>query len=65
MAEPSVVIVGAGPSGVRAAEALITAGIRPIVIDEGQVSGGQIYRRQPASFKRSYKTLYGFEADKA
>lgn len=60
-----VVIVGAGPSGVRAAETLVLAGIRPIVIDEGTRSGGQIYRRQPEGFKRTYEVLYGREAHRA
>lgn len=60
-----VVIVGAGPAGVRAAETLVLAGMRPIVIDEGTRSGGQIYRRQPEGFKRSYETLYGKEAHRA
>ena len=44
---PRVVVVGAGPAGVRAAQALVQAGLRPIVIDEGRRDGGQIYRRQP------------------
>ncbi|GJI90894.1 FAD/NAD(P)-dependent oxidoreductase [Duganella hordei] len=65
MAEPRVIVVGAGPAGVRAAEALCAAGIRPIVIDEGRRDGGQIYRRQPENFTRSYATLYGSEATRA
>lgn len=65
MAEPRVIVVGAGPAGVRATEALCAAGIRPIVIDEGRRDGGQIYRRQPANFTRSYDTLYGSEAARA
>lgn len=65
MADPRVIVVGAGPAGVRAAQTLVAAGVRPIVIEEGPASGGQIYRRQPARFKRSYKTLYGFEAARA
>lgn len=60
-----VVIVGAGPAGVRAAEALVRAGLHPVVIDEGMRSGGQIYRRQPEGFRRSYETLYGAEAHRA
>lgn len=62
-----VVIVGAGPAGVRAAETLVAAGVRPIVIDENARWGGQIYRQPPANggFERSKKTLYGFEARKA
>lgn len=65
MADPRVIVVGAGPAGVRAAQALAAAGLRPIVIEEGPASGGQIYRRQPALFRRSYATLYGFEAGRA
>jgi len=65
MAQPRVIVVGAGPAGVRAAEALVQAGLRPIVIDEGRRDGGQIYRRQPEGFTRSYKKLYGTESAKA
>jgi NADPH-dependent 2,4-dienoyl-CoA reductase/sulfur reductase-like enzyme len=65
--ERRIVIVGAGPAGVRAAETLVAAGVKPIVIDENARWGGQIYRQPPAngSFERSKKTLYGFEAHKA
>ena len=65
--EHRVVIVGAGPAGVRAAETLVAAGIRPIVLDENARWGGQIYRQPPANgaFQRSKKKLYGFEAHKA
>ena len=47
-----VVVVGAGPAGTRAAERLVQAGLHPVVVDEGRASGGQIYRRQPAGFRR-------------
>ena len=62
-----VVIVGAGPAGIRAAETLVAASVRPVVIDENARWGGQIYRQPPAGagFKRSAATLYGFEAKKA
>lgn len=60
-----IVIVGAGPAGVRAAQALVQAGHRPFVVDEGRRDGGQIYRRQPEGFTRSYETLYGTEARRA
>lgn len=60
-----IVVIGAGPAGVRAAAALVEAGIRPVVIDEGRRDGGQIYRRQPEGFRRSYTALYGTEADRA
>jgi len=65
MAEPRVIVVGAGPAGVRAAEALVRAGIRPLVIDEGRRAGGQIYRRQPEGFTRPPAELYGTEAGRA
>lgn len=64
-APPRIVVVGAGPAGVRAAQALAEAGVRPVVIDEGLRDGGQIYRRQPEGFGRGYAKLYGSEADKA
>lgn len=65
MAGPRVIIIGAGPAGIRAAERLVTGGLRPVVIDEARLAGGQIYRRQPESFRRKPKDLYGFEAGKA
>jgi NADPH-dependent 2,4-dienoyl-CoA reductase/sulfur reductase-like enzyme len=65
MAQPAVIVVGAGAAGIRAAQALVEGGIRPVVLDEGRRDGGQIYRRQPAGFKRSYATLYGAEAERA
>ena len=65
MAEPRVIIVGAGPAGVRAAERLVRAGRRPLIVDEATAAGGQIYRRQPANFRRKAGELYGFEAGKA
>ena len=64
-AQPRIVVVGTGPAGVRAAQALVQAGVRPVVVDEGSRDGGQIYRRQPEGFTRSYAKLYGSEAAKA
>ena len=61
----TVIVIGAGPAGVRAAQALVQAGLRPMVIDEGRRDGGQIYRRQPEGFTRTYETLYGTEAERA
>lgn len=62
----SVVIVGTGPAGVRAALELVAAGVRPIVIDEAARIGGQVYR-QPASavLQRPPQTLYGVQAPMA
>ena len=58
-------IVGAGPAGIRAAQTLVNAGIRPVVIDEAPSSGGQIYRQRLVPDERSAKDLYGSEAAKA
>ncbi|CAO3363431.1 FAD-dependent oxidoreductase [Azospirillum palustre] len=63
--QPRVVIVGAGPAGIRAAETLAAAGLRPTVIDEGAKAGGQIYRRPPDGFTRPPEALYGSQAGKA
>lgn len=60
-----VLIVGAGPAGMQAAETLARAGLVPIVVDEGKRAGGQIYRRPPDGFTRPPKALYGAEAKKA
>lgn len=59
------VIVGAGPAGMRAAERLVEAGQRPVVVDEAQRFGGQIYRQPPAVMRRDRRDLYGFEAGRA
>nr|WP_288500381.1 FAD/NAD(P)-binding oxidoreductase [uncultured Pseudomonas sp.] len=61
----AIVIIGAGPAGIRAAQTLTAHGVRPVLLDEAGRGGGQIYRQQPANFTRSAKTLYGFEAGKA
>lgn len=58
-------IVGAGPAGIRAAQCLAAAGLRPVVIDEGHAPGGQIYRQRLVPDARTTATLYGSEASKA
>lgn len=65
MGEPRVIVVGAGPAGVRCAQTLVAAGIRPTLVEESRRDGGQIYRRQPENFQRSYESLYGTEAARA
>ncbi|CAH1650752.1 FAD/NAD(P)-binding oxidoreductase [Hyphomicrobiales bacterium] len=64
-ARPQPLIVGAGPAGIRAAEALVAAGLRPLVVDEAPACGGQIYRQRLVPDGRTTKDLYGSEADKA
>jgi NADPH-dependent 2,4-dienoyl-CoA reductase/sulfur reductase-like enzyme len=61
----TIAIIGAGPAGIRAAAALVAAGHRPLVLDEGFRWGGQIYRQPPPGFTRPARALYGFEAGKA
>lgn len=62
MTAPRVLVVGAGPAGVRAAETLVRGGLRPTVVDEGDVCGGQIYRQPPAAKARPAAMLYGADA---
>src|SRR5687767_7553619 len=61
----NVVIIGAGPAGVRSAEVLAAAGIRPVVLDEASRPGGQVYRQPPPGAEREPEKLYGSEAGKA
>ncbi|SFV16122.1 NADPH-dependent 2,4-dienoyl-CoA reductase, sulfur reductase [Methylobacterium sp. 174MFSha1.1] len=65
MTDPVVAIVGAGPAGLRAAQVLAEAGLRPLLVDEGHRAGGQIYRRPPPGAERPAAALYGFEAGRA
>jgi len=57
VADPTVVIIGAGPAGVRAAETLARAGLRPILFDEAERPGGQIYRQPPGGVTRAQRTV--------
>lgn len=65
LTEPVVAIVGAGPAGLRVAQGLAEAGLRPLLLDEGHRAGGQIYRRPPPGAERPAAALYGFEAGRA
>jgi NADPH-dependent 2,4-dienoyl-CoA reductase/sulfur reductase-like enzyme len=62
-----ILIVGAGPAGLRAAEMLAEAGCSPILVDEAPRVGGQIYRQPPRvpGFTRTAAELYGAAADRA
>lgn len=64
-ARPQPLVVGAGPAGIRAAAALVAAGLRPLVVDEAPACGGQIYRQRLMPDGRSTRDLYGSEAGKA
>lgn len=60
-----VLIVGAGPAGIRAAETCVKAGLHPVVVDEAKQAGGQIYRRPSIETTYGAKGRYGSEATKA
>ncbi|PZN99985.1 MAG: FAD/NAD(P)-binding oxidoreductase [Hyphomicrobiales bacterium] len=59
-----IVIVGAGPAGIAAAEVLCARGHRPILIDEGEQAGGQGYRQPSAGLALDMSRLMGSEAGK-
>jgi NADPH-dependent 2,4-dienoyl-CoA reductase/sulfur reductase-like enzyme len=59
-----VVVVGAGPAGIAAAERLVGAReIEVTLIDEGQRMGGQIYRRPPDDLTLDMAGLLGRDYD--
>jgi NADPH-dependent 2,4-dienoyl-CoA reductase/sulfur reductase-like enzyme len=58
-----VAIVGAGPAGIAAARVLAIHGIEPIVIDEGQRAGGQIFRQVRPDLRLDIAALLGAEAE--
>lgn len=49
-ARPPVVIVGAGPAGLAAAEVIDRHGVPVLLVDEQPQPGGQIFRQPPAEF---------------
>ncbi|PQZ70277.1 FAD/NAD(P)-binding oxidoreductase [Achromobacter sp. MYb9] len=63
-AQPQMVVVGAGPAGVRAAQTLLRHGVRPVIIDEAPLPGGQIYRQSLVP-RGSARQRYGFEHKRA
>jgi len=62
---PAPLVVGAGPAGIRAAQAMVEAGLRPLIVDEAPACGGQIYRQPAQGDDRGAAALYGSEAAKA
>jgi NADPH-dependent 2,4-dienoyl-CoA reductase/sulfur reductase-like enzyme len=59
-----IIIVGAGPAGIAAAETLCAHGQRPVLIDEGQRAGGQGYRQPSEGLALDMRKLMGSEAGK-
>src|SRR5262245_7337982 len=58
-----VAIVGAGPAGIAAAGVLVAHGIAPVVIDEAQRPGGQIFRQPRPGLRLDIAGLLGAEAE--
>ena len=58
-----VAIVGAGPAGIAAADALAAHGVAPVMIDEGRRPGGQIYRQPRPELSLDIAALLGAEAE--
>jgi NADPH-dependent 2,4-dienoyl-CoA reductase/sulfur reductase-like enzyme len=44
MIDKDVIVIGAGPAGLAAADALAEAGLRVLLLDEQHEAGGQVYR---------------------
>lgn len=59
-----VIVVGAGPAGIRAAEVLCDSGINPTIIDEGKQPGGQAHRAIAPELGIDIDALLGSEAEK-
>lgn len=59
-----IVIIGAGPAGISAAEMLCAGGLRPILIDEAARAGGQGYRRPADDLSLDMNRLMGSEVGK-
>lgn len=59
-----IVIVGAGPAGINAAETLLAHGQRPVLLDEGRQAGGQGYRKPSPGLRLDMAALMGSEAGK-
>lgn len=56
---PSVAIIGAGPAGMAAARALVEGGLSPILVDEAERPGGQIWRQAGAPVDVDWHRLLG------
>ena len=60
-----VVVVGAGPAGIRAAVAARTAGAEVLVLDEAPRPGGQIYRQLPPEIRPATRDPLGSSRSKS
>ena len=56
--EYDVIVIGAGPSGVKAALKCSKKDLKVLIVDSNENSGGQIYRAPPKSYiKKGKKSL--------
>jgi NADPH-dependent 2,4-dienoyl-CoA reductase/sulfur reductase-like enzyme len=55
----SAVIVGAGPAGMAAAAVLVRHGVRPVLVDEAERPGGQVWRKPSAPIAPDPAKLLG------
>ncbi|WP_291296824.1 FAD/NAD(P)-binding oxidoreductase [Elioraea sp.] len=55
----STVIVGAGPAGMAAAVVLARAGEHPIIVDEAEQPGGQVWRKPAAPLQPALARILG------
>ena len=58
-----VAIVGAGPAGIAAAGVLVAHGVAPVLIDEAQRPGGQIFRQPRPGLRLDIAALLGAETE--
>jgi NADPH-dependent 2,4-dienoyl-CoA reductase/sulfur reductase-like enzyme len=54
-----VAIVGAGPAGMAAAAVLVEHGLRPVLVDEAERPGGQVWRQPSAPVAPDKERLLG------
>ena len=59
-----LVVLGAGPAGVRAAIAAASAGLSVLLVDEARSAGGQIHRETPASLLPARHDTGGADPDR-
>lgn len=57
--EADLVVVGGGPAGLSAAMAAKQAGIDPVVLDESEQPGGQIFHQLPRPFSVKHEAQMG------
>lgn len=62
---PRILVVGAGPAGLRAAETLAAANVETILVDRNAAVGGKAFAQPPDPTARDSRALYGDHAQRA